>query len=338
MCFIEGDIAWGQSTLEECRLGAVLARHGLVAQEVLDQVYQLVGDGKRLGEVLLELGALDRDRLDDALALQVRETLLCVFAWPDGAWHFEDHVRESFRGYDRPLRLSTADLILDAVWCIEDQALIRHGLGDLERPLSLAHDTLSRAQRLKLGPTELRLLGLADGVRSARESLELAALDPQEAQRGLLGLLCTGMLEWREAPRGAASVDSREPSPPPAPVDFDEPEAVLEGAETEFTAGRQWDALQAVEAVMDKLQGRPRTRALLLRARVYAQTPSTRRQAQELLTEVLKADPSNAEVYFELGRLYKCAGVLKTAHAMFRRVLELRPRHARARRELGSAA
>jgi tetratricopeptide (TPR) repeat protein len=348
VCFVSGRIAWGQSTLEECRLGPVLVRHGLLPQEVLDQVYELVGGGKRLGELLVELGALSRETLDEALALQVREALLAVFAWQDGRWRFEEHTPEAFKGYDRALAVSTEELILDAVWSVPDPDVIRYALGELERPLALASDPLRRCQRLTLGHTDGKLLSLADGFRSANDVLALSEADPREAQRSLLGLLCAGVLEWRPARSRAAPAPSLPlvaplaapaATPGSAPeLDFREAEQVLAGAEGEFAAGRYWDALQAVEAVLDGLGGKLRTRALLLRARVYARNPKWLRQAEQLLIEVVAADPANAEAYFELGLVYRSAGVVRRADAMFRRVLELKPRHAGARRQLESAA
>ncbi len=437
VCFVDGGIAWGQSSIEECRLGPVLVRHGLVAQEALDQAYDLVGAGKRLGDLLVELGSLDRETLDEALALQVRETLLAVFAWQEGSWRFEEHPPERFKGYDRRLPIPTGDLILDAVWSVVDAEVVRFALGDLERPLALTSDPMLRYQRLTLTPTDGFLLAQVDGMRPAREVLALMPVDSGEAQRCLLGLLCTGMVELLEplppAPEqpltreevlsahaglasrdhfevlglssgasaqdaAAAAVrllkryrpDSREepglkalraelraivdrigeaaavlshprrrdayenalavarlgpamaqeapsPPPPPAEVDFHRAEDVLLRAEAELAEGRYWDALQAVEAVFEGLHGRQRVRALLLKGGVYAKNPKWLREAEEQLKQVLSADPSNAEAYFLLGQVYKAAGVTVRATAMFRRVLEFKPRHAGALAELGPA-
>ncbi|HET9316317.1 MAG TPA: DUF4388 domain-containing protein, partial [Vicinamibacteria bacterium] len=203
VCFIKGHIAWGQTSLEECRLGAVLARHDLVSQESIDQAYELVGRGKRLGDVLLEAGSIDRETLDEALALQVRETLLAVFGWPDGAWRFEEHDADHFKGYDQGLRVSTGNLIMDAVWCIADPDVVRYALGDLGRPLALTTDPLLRYQRVALTQVDRMLLAQVDGVRSAREVLAAVAQDAAEADRGLFGLLCTGLVEMVEAPPAA---------------------------------------------------------------------------------------------------------------------------------------
>jgi len=442
VCFINGRIAWGQASMTECQLGPVVVRHGLVSQEALDQVVDLVGGGKRLGELLLELGSMDRQTLDDALALQVRETLLAAFAWLQGSWRFEEHPADRFKGYDQELRIATGDLILDAVWSVSDPDLVRYALGNLDRPLSLTTDPMLRYQRLTLTPTDGLLLSHVDGLRTAREVLAMMPADAPETERCLLGLLCTGMIEpllarqaaapTRDEPltreevlREHASLASRDhfqilrlptavseqdaaaawvrlarrfhpdaqadpalaPLRPeleailarmsvaasvltdpgrrsayesalmvarlgggalgeaelalspaaPAAVDFQSPDDVLLQAETELAEGRYWDALQAVEAIFESLSPKLRTRGLMLRARVYAKNPKWQKQAEEQLKEVLSAEPANADAYFLLGQIYRSVGVDARADAMFRRVLQLRPRHAGALAEQGRA-
>ena len=207
VCFVEGQIAWGNTSMAECQLGPVLLRHGLLSQEAFDQVNELMGRGKRMGELLLELGCLDQQTLDEGLALHVREMLLAAFVWPDGAWRFEDQPSEFLRGYDQALGISTGDLILDAAWCVSDPDVVRYHLGDLDRRLGLTVDLRLRLQKLALGPTDAALLTQVNGVRSARAVMAALPVDPQEAQRSLFGLLCTGLLEL---------LDPEEPEEAPA--------------------------------------------------------------------------------------------------------------------------
>ncbi|MET0557024.1 MAG: DUF4388 domain-containing protein [Vicinamibacteria bacterium] len=438
VCFIKGHIAWGQSSIEECRLGPVLVRHGLVAQESIDQAYEIVGAGKRLGDVLLEGGALDRETLNHALALQVRETLLAVFAWTEGIWRFEEHQAEFFKGYDDALRMSTGDLILDAVWSIADPEIVTYALGDLDRPIALTTDPLLRFQRITLTEMDGRLVSLADGVRTAAEILALSPNDAQEAQRSLFGLLCTGLVEAvdsfpaveaeeepltrdevlethrllptrnhfevlgvahtatldqiREAfvrlarrfhpdvqhqpelaglrsqieeiftrladadrvlsaPPRRAEYERRlalsevqtllhsspEPPTPPReePPPAATPEEVVAQAEHLAAEGRHWDALTAIDGVVGGLTGRLRRRAWLVRARALAENPKWRKDAESQIQDVLAEDPGSFEALFVLGQIYQAGGLATRATATFKRVLELRPRHAGARAALG---
>lgn len=439
VCFIKGHIAWGQSSIAECRLGPVLVRHGLIAQESVDQAYEIVGAGRRLGDVLLDAGALDRNTLEQALALQVRETLLAVFAWTDGRWRFEEHPPEYFRGYDGALHMSTGDIIMDAVWSVADPEVVTYALGDLDRAVALTTDPLLRFQRITLTELEGRLVSMADGVRTAAEILAMAPNDSQEAQRSLFGLLCTGLLETvdsfpevqpvegpltreevvethrllptrdhfevlgitraasteeiraafvrlarrfhpdaqhqpelsglgtqiEEIFRRLADADRvlgvpprraeyerrlalsevqtllhsseaaplRPASPPPEAVPT--PEEMVARAEREQEAGHHWDALTAIDAVVGGLTGRLRRRAWLVRARALAENPKWRKEAEEQIKQLLAEDPASSEALFVLGQIYQAGGLATRAAATFKRVLELRPRHAGARTALG---
>ena len=197
VCFIQGNIVYGETNIKECHLGETLVRHGLLTQWDLDRAAEMVTvTGRRLGEVLVELGLLDEYGLEDALALHVREVLLTIFQWREGWYSFDEHDPAVFRGYDRPLRLSTGEVILDAVWSITDPDVVRYALGDLDRVLTPASDPLLRFQRIALNPTDGFILSRVDGAMTAADILAMAPVVPEEAQRSLFGLIYTGMVEF----------------------------------------------------------------------------------------------------------------------------------------------
>ncbi|MBI3932693.1 MAG: DnaJ domain-containing protein [Acidobacteria bacterium] len=203
VCFVEGHIVWGDTTVEECHMGETLVRHGLLGQEHLDRAGAVVTrTKKRLGEVLVEMGVLDGPGLEEALGLHVREVLRCVFSWAEGSYAFADHPPETFRGYDRALSLSTGEVILDAVWSVADPDVVRYALGDLDRVVVSTSDPLLRFQRITLTPTDGFILSRVDGTLTAREILEIAPVSLEEAHRSFYGLLCVGMIEYvTRAPR-----------------------------------------------------------------------------------------------------------------------------------------
>ena len=209
VCFINGSIVFGGANIPECMMGETFVRHGLLTREQLAQALEAShGPAKRLGHALLELGFMDRSALDQALALHVREILQCVFSWPDGAYAFEEQDPRTLAALDRPLPLSTAEVILDAVWSVADSDVIRKALGDLDRVLVPASDPLLRFQRVELTPDDGFVLSRVDRTLTAREIIQIASTSSEEAERSLFGLLSVGMIDF------APSTSSGEPACP----------------------------------------------------------------------------------------------------------------------------
>ena len=159
----------------------------------------MLRDKKRLGNVLVELGILDRDKLEDALALHVREILLKVFSWSEGEYNFEEKEEPGLEP-DISLKLSTGEMILEAVRKIDDPDVVRFALGNIDRILGLSNDPLLRFQKITLTPADGYVLSRIDGTLSARELLQVIPLAPEDTMRSLFGLLSTGVVEFLPLP------------------------------------------------------------------------------------------------------------------------------------------
>jgi hypothetical protein len=132
------------------------------------------------------------------------------------------------------------------------------------------------------------------------------------------------------APKGGEAAAS--PAPPPnTPVDAAD---LFQRAEERFEEGRFWEAIALLGEVVTAAQGRLRTKARLLLARAYLKYPEHVKAAERELLAALQEDPEQAETYYVLGTVYKRGGITSRAAAMFRRAVELNPRHRAALAEL----
>jgi hypothetical protein len=459
--FVSGHIVSGASSAPHGRLGPCMVRHGLLSAADLDRAAGATAQGKRLGVVLQELGVLEKQKLEEAVGIHVREVLAQALSWTDGTYSFEPQVEEIAPREDVTLRLSTGDLLLEVVRGL-DPKVARCRLGSLDQVVVPSSDPLLRFQRVTLSSLDGFVLSRADGTMAASAILDIAPLTREEAEKSLLGLLCTGMLErvpaelvarpvtaggfraeiidtfqrlpFRnhfevlgvspsssdaevkaayhqlvkrfhpdvhhdptladlkhklqaifvrlglaykalvDAPsrgRYAASftcavrpvpkvatpeqVDRTEPAAAPAaaaaapseatpalsaPVAARVetravlPEESLRNAQQYFEHGHYWDAIQTIEEVLPAMQGRLRARARLLLAQAYLKNPKWTKSAEQELKNVLADDPSNADAYFLLGTIYKQGGLAQRSTNMFRKALELNPRHKGASAEV----
>jgi hypothetical protein len=148
---------------------------------------------------------------------------------------------------------------------------------------------------------------------------------------------------------GAASPGAAVPAVAPAAPVAPAPEApeaeppslqpvsdVLRAAEDHLAAGRLWEASLSLEEVLARSQGPMRQRAHLLLARALAKSPSGAKRAEVELRALLEEDPGSVDGYLGLGQLYREKGLAGRAEAMFRHVLTLESKNARALQELAA--
>jgi tetratricopeptide (TPR) repeat protein len=124
------------------------------------------------------------------------------------------------------------------------------------------------------------------------------------------------------------------PAAPDAGAEQQRAEDLLTAAEALCTEGKYWEALRQCEDLLPLAQGKTRRRARVLLAECYLKNPHWRKQAEAELLGAVQEDAENADAWLLLGRIYKQEALPTRAAAMFRRVLELRPRHAAAAQEL----
>ncbi|HUG53785.1 MAG TPA: DUF4388 domain-containing protein [Vicinamibacteria bacterium] len=207
--FVSGHIAYGEASVPALRLGAVLVAAGRLEEAVLAQAAEVAKrEGKRLGAVLTGMGLLDESGLEEALALHVRAILASVFSLRDGSCTFQDQDPGTFLDDDRPLAVSTAEAVLAAVRALRVRDDVRFALGGLDRILALSDDPLVLYQRMDLGSADAMVLSGVDGARSASEVLAVCGLPALAAERSLLGLVCTGLVEYGSQAPPVAEVAS----------------------------------------------------------------------------------------------------------------------------------
>lgn len=182
------------------------------------------GQRKRIGEILVAEGLIDRQTLDELLMLQMRERLYRLFEIKDGRYRFESHppsfaeagpgtlpaesvLMEGFRMLDEwPLirtRIHNYDLVFRTIKALEeeeqDAEALERVLDDafsefLDEP-SMVEEAPASVSVSALGPSERQIFPLIDGKRSVHRLIELSRLGEFETCKALVTLLNEGYLE-----------------------------------------------------------------------------------------------------------------------------------------------
>ena len=127
----------------------------------------------------------------------------------------------------------------------------------------------------------------------------------------------------RPPARAAAGIDPRL-----------EPAHILAVAQELYLGERYWDAIQQLEPLVARVENPIRTEARMLLAQAYLKNPLWKRRAETVLQGVLAASPDHVPALLLLAEIYEAGRLLSRAKGLYRRVLELSPRHPQASRGL----
>src|SRR5207237_2191539 len=135
----DGRLIFATSTDPDDRLGEMLLRKGLISYRSLEESVRAIKAGKRQGTLLVESGAIRSKDLIGGVTEQVQEIIYSVFQWEEGSFEFQEGDLPSREVI--VLRMSTSDLIMEAVRRIDRWTRIRRGVGGLAQEYRITADS-----------------------------------------------------------------------------------------------------------------------------------------------------------------------------------------------------
>jgi tetratricopeptide (TPR) repeat protein len=189
--FDEGHIIYATIVNRRDRLGDLLVRNGRVTAEALQQAIDRQ-DGDRehkVGELLVELGALSRQELESYMRMQIEEAVYYLFTWTSGTFNFEAGVapeREDFL-----VRINPEFLLLEGARRVDEWSLIEKKIPSFD--LIFAVDQARVAESApSLSAEQRALLPLLDGSRDVQQVIDESGLVEFEVGKALFGLITAG--------------------------------------------------------------------------------------------------------------------------------------------------
>jgi hypothetical protein len=200
----EGRLVFASSSSIDDRLGELLLTHGRLSLQQFIDGSKAMGPGKRLGTVLVEMGALTPKDLVRAVVEQTQEIVYSLFLWTEGQYRLQEGPpsAEAIK-----LNLSTPDLIMEGIRRIRAWTRIERAIGGPEARYKRSEGYESVAAHMTLGPEARALMDHVGTVLSVREICATSALPDVEVCRLIWAYRVIGMLALVEAaPRIASDV------------------------------------------------------------------------------------------------------------------------------------
>jgi tetratricopeptide (TPR) repeat protein len=173
------------------RLGDILVKSGLVTPEQLQEAIDRQGHqrDKRLGELLVDMGALSRPELERYMRVQIDEAVYFLFTWSSGTFSFETEVRPETQ--DFLVRINPESLLLEGARRVDEWSLIEKKIPSFDLIFVIEAERL-QASDVTLTPEQQRIVPLLDGTRDVTHVIEDSGLLEFEVGKSLYGLITAG--------------------------------------------------------------------------------------------------------------------------------------------------
>ena len=293
-------------------LGTLLMRAGKVAEGDLARARAMqAGDPqpRRLGEILVSIGALTTKELERQVRLQVEAVVFELMSWREGHFSFSEGQLGEIPA-DALTSISTESLLMEGARRIDEWARIAHKIPHLDMIPALAAIDETHPSLLDLLPHEWEVLAMIDGRADLRTIATALGTSDFDVARIAYGLLSTGVIDLRERPR-VMNTGADTPA-----------ENTLDAARKALRERRLSDALRlatrAAADAPDSLETRLVLARVLLEERRDAEAEEELRRAQEI-------DPASALPLVERGRFAARRGALRDAVEAWQHYLAKHP-------------
>ncbi len=190
--FDEGWITYAAITNRRDRLGDMLLATGTVTRAQLDQALALqdTAPGRRIGDMLVNLGILAPEGLRRFVRLQIEEAVYSLFAWNTGTFSFEAGVRPDSE--DLLEKINPESLLLEGARRVDEWSLIEKKIPSFDLIYAVLEGQVEGHQS-EFTEAQRRILPLLDGRRDLRAVIDGSGLSEFEAGQALYGLVTAGL-------------------------------------------------------------------------------------------------------------------------------------------------
>jgi hypothetical protein len=198
----DGLVIFAASNERELGLAPFLSSQGVIDAETAREAEQRrARDGLRMGQVLLQMGILTPERLNAAIAGQIREIVTAAFEWEAGEAVFEVGARRS-AGFVR-VDLPIAELIVEGIRKATNVKRLVQRLGSAQTVL----ERVPGPQLSRFSPAERSFYEAVDGKTPLKQLSARGPASQAENVRRLYAFFCLGLLrKMRAVSSGAKKI------------------------------------------------------------------------------------------------------------------------------------
>lgn len=206
--FEKGAVVFAEIKSNPHPLGSVLLQAGKVHEEDLQRArdMQKGGDERRLGEILVAIGAVSQRELQRQVRAQVEAVVFELMSWSEGYFSFEDGAPPE-KLVEVEVRIPVEAVLMEGARRIDEWSQIQTRIPHLGIIPKLA---AADGGSLDLHPDEWSILAVIDGDRDVREVAQAIGRPEFEVAKILFGLAAAGLVGLEQPHRPVAATGGRE--------------------------------------------------------------------------------------------------------------------------------
>jgi len=316
--FDSGSIVFASIRSNPHRIGDRLVEGGRITSEELERaraVQQREGGRRRLGQILVEMGALAPRELEREVERHIQEAVFELLSWREGAFSFGEGGLEGAPA-DALVSLPTEKVLMEAARRIDEWSRIETQVPHLGVvPALVPLDAAGPVTQLDLHPAEWGVLAEVDGERDLRQIAATLRASEFEVARTVFGLVTTGVVALHDP---AAVRKSR--------VSVgDDTDALVAAAEVRLESGDVEAARDAAQTALTLRPEEPRVHLVLGRAQLAA---GFYPEAVESCRRAIRLAPDLADAHRWCGFALAATGRFRDARESWERWEQLVDGHA----------
>lgn len=309
--FDRGAITYASIQTNPHPLGKILIRNGKIAEADLRRArdMQQGGDTRRLGEILVSIGAIAPRELDRHVCFQVEEVVFEILNWREGYFSFVEGPLKEI-ATDATVQISTQSLLMEGARRIDEWSRIEKKIPDLAVVPSLAPAETGAGGILDLLPADWEVVALIDGEQNLREIARGLGRSEFEVAKTVFGLESTGIVMVAQARRSSGVTQLKDA----------ELHELLSAAERAIQDGRHEEAERHLEQARARFSETPEVYVMAGRLHLSRARPG---EAESQLRRALRLDPLLGPAHRLLGHAAALQGRLGEAVEWWQRWLRL---------------
>ena len=146
--FDAGQICYASIVNRRDRLGDILVKNGLITARAAPGGHRArrpTARDQRLGELLVEMGALTRPTLERYMRVQIEEAVYYLFTWTSGTFNFESRRPPGGAGLPRPI--NPESLLLEGARRVDEWSLIEKKIPSFDLVFEVDRARLAASER-----------------------------------------------------------------------------------------------------------------------------------------------------------------------------------------------